>query len=416
MTKTTTKKVTANRDRWLMYIGIFSGIGLLIFGVVLFFMSVSIWTLACCIGFGLILASFGTSADIKYKGMTIAGGGAIAIILYLLLHFYGTGQNITYGRITGKFSANTLILVEDRDELLGAFRGGRLKHYEFVIEGKELELSNLTVSICDDNLMVDEILTVNQKYIKPYLQKGKWIEWEFNEKTKSLIDKNTKKAVSDQELGADLVSGWMKGLDNGLSSSLCYAAASETDSDYEELFAGLLSDNLRVRRDSRVELIHRGLRATQPILAKYRSDSANYRLKSNLLYVLVAISEDIAKGSNFKSNLSKMKTLLTEVDLRLFIQNVLETDKSGNQSANQLNSVNQYATQFLCILADARALTPILTELENPQLSAEGEYNLVLIAKRIITELPPAERAGALKRLNDLKPELQAKALKVIES
>ncbi|HEX3044523.1 MAG TPA: hypothetical protein VHY08_07195, partial [Bacillota bacterium] len=355
--------------------------------------------------------------DIKYKGMTIAGGGAIAVILYLLLHYYGAGQNITHGRISGKFSANTMILVEDRDELLGAFRGERLKHYEFVIEGKELELSNLTVSITDQNLMVDEILTVNQKYVKPYLQKGKWIEWEFNEKTKSLIDKNTKKVVSDPDLGANWVSGWMRGMGNGLPSNLCYAAsAPQADPDYEGLFEGLLSDNLRVRRDSRVELIKRGFAATQPILAKYRSDSANYRLKSNLLYVLVAISEDVAKGSNSKSNLAKMKSLLTEADLRLFIQNVLEVDKSGNQSGNQLNSVNQYATQFLCILADARALTPVLAELDNPQLSGEGEYNLVLIAKRIIAELPQGEKTKANEQLKELRKNLQPKALKLLES
>jgi hypothetical protein len=72
------------------YVALIAGLLIAGFGFYYTTLSPSYWqlaALAACIGFGIILVAFGTHVHGSYRGWTVVGAGAMAIVLYLVLAF-----------------------------------------------------------------------------------------------------------------------------------------------------------------------------------------------------------------------------------------------------------------------------------------------------------------------------------------
>lgn len=381
----------------IIYLGIATGLILLVFGVILFLMNIDIWRLSFCTGFGIILAAFGTTANVKYKGITIAGSGAVAVILFLLLAKFGSDERITHVFINGNFTSETQIIVEDNYELLGAFRGKRSKNYEFIIEGTKLFKSFLTFYINDD------IKEVSKKHIEPYLGKGLVIEWKYDYETGVLKDKNTGEIISESEIALSKEnnnqSEHISLIDFDFFITSTYAQ--EEGLTYEELFNGLLSNNLRVRLESRTELSNRGLSAIGPMMAKFNQDPEIFRIKLGIVYSLSRIY------IQQPDSVDRIKSKLTEQDIELLIKAANDKDKT----------VRIYSTKFLFGIADHRALEYSLRAIENTtNANVEGKYNSVLIIKSFFDDLPEEEKTRISNRLKSISCDLGPKAKDLIDS
>lgn len=152
-------------DRAMLLLGVLVGIFLLFFGFYLYRMGVQPWRLSFCIGFGIILAAFGTVANIKTKVWTTTGAGAIAIILYWITP--PPTQQYTVGWISGDFSEGTIASVRDREDIAGAFTGNK-KKYRMVLLGDHLQSPFLEVEIL---LRPEDRIPFRAEITKDYVNK-----------------------------------------------------------------------------------------------------------------------------------------------------------------------------------------------------------------------------------------------------
>ena len=87
-------------ERAMALLGVAVGSLLLAFSIYMYGIGIDLWRLSFCIGFGIILGSFGTVANVNTKIWTITGAGAIAIVLFLVTK---PDRNYVVGLITGEF-------------------------------------------------------------------------------------------------------------------------------------------------------------------------------------------------------------------------------------------------------------------------------------------------------------------------
>ncbi len=73
---------------WMAVLSILVGILFSVFSILYrdTFQDVADYRLTLCVGFGLVLSGLGAQASGRWRGWTIAGGGASAMVLYLLLY------------------------------------------------------------------------------------------------------------------------------------------------------------------------------------------------------------------------------------------------------------------------------------------------------------------------------------------
>lgn len=89
--------------RGMEYVALIAGLIIAGFGFYYITLSSSYWqlsALAVCIGFGIILVAFGTHVHGSYRGWTVVGAGAMAIVLYLVLAFVPLKTTKPYVLIT----------------------------------------------------------------------------------------------------------------------------------------------------------------------------------------------------------------------------------------------------------------------------------------------------------------------------
>jgi hypothetical protein len=74
----------------LVFAGIVVGLFLALGGVSLSFLgsNVLLSSLMTCVGFGIVLVTFGSKAGGTWAGWSATGAGAMAIVLFLLLEHY----------------------------------------------------------------------------------------------------------------------------------------------------------------------------------------------------------------------------------------------------------------------------------------------------------------------------------------
>lgn len=385
------------------YAGIVTGLVILGIGVVTYLMDIpKIWQLTFCTGFGIILASFGTSANVKYKGITIAGAGATAVIFYLLITQFDKHDPSTIGSIytQGEFHRATNFEIYSEEPLLGALVSNH-KRYAFLIRGQEFTGPNLKVEITDEN-QKEYLFTVSKARVQSYLSKGKKIAWTLDKQKELLLDSETGALIQrppatggpdfEPEL-EELGFHWQR-----LLSPIRTALAAGLQS-YKSLFAELLSENTRVRRSSRTALIRRGLNAVTPMLGRLHENSAEYRTRLGILYALAGIAQ--TKGIDMKAFRAK----LSDRDIALVFRFVSDPDRT----------IRRYTTAFLYRLRDPRVADLGLRTAADKS-RPQGQYNAVFLIKNVFGQLPASKQNSVSRSLRALKPELGSQTATLIDT
>jgi hypothetical protein len=125
------------------------GVGIMAFASARLFNAGS---LAMCIGFGLVLAAFGTRAAGTWQTWSVAGSGGIAIVLFLLLQALPSTQSDTplfvRGNLHGTNDANSVRMFAAQFLLVG--RSSPSEHFRFIAFPEDLDSKSFYVFIVDD--------------------------------------------------------------------------------------------------------------------------------------------------------------------------------------------------------------------------------------------------------------------------
>jgi hypothetical protein len=373
-------------------IGIITGCLMLIFAVILFFSDIFIWKLAFCIGFGIILAALGTSATVQHKGLTITGGGAVAVILYFLIYYIGS-KPITYGIIEGGFNSKTNIIMYDDGYILGALRkiNDTNMLYKFVLEGEGIKGSCLKLFI-DENPPCE----IEKKFIDPYLNKERTIEWTYNDKTKCITDKQTKEKIWSPEIENVNTNNSNKFIFS-IKPNFCYAQPPQDD--ISQAILDIQSDNLIIKNEGYNKLIDKKSDAIKPLISKLSASQQDEKIKLNILYVLSKITKQHPEST------TNIKKVLSEDDLRLL--------STMSKDENQL--IRKYSTEFLFKLSDPRLLKFNIDTI-NKSTNQKDLYSPILMIKSYYDILPESDKTTIKKTIDPKYDNLELKTKNLTDS
>ena len=384
-----------------------SGIGvgglLLVVGLIFFLASVPIWDLTICTGLGVILATFGTQAKVKYRGWTIAGSGAIVVILYGVIKYFGitpVTDIYIHGRDPFKIPQDYSIQLTDKQPLLGAFRNNR---FEFIIRGSRLENEFMKIE------MNEEPLRVRRKHVDPHIQRQGTINWFYDPNRKCLYDLNGK-AVDENCIQSTVDLRRVPGLTRqssfseifitGVRAQSKYRTPATKKSPYKVLIENLSSYSAALRQSSREQLIAHGPEAIRPILDAY----ANVRRDDKLGNGLMAALAGIYRSNSHRSD--EIRKQLTDTDFATI--------------ANATGAVNPaqsgYAAEFLYGLSDPRAITAILSVLEQDGTKKERPIQVLsgFMGDPVITEYKGRIQTAVKKVQSEMLPEYRVVAKSIV--
>lgn len=266
----------------LVVVGLAAGVVILIISIVFFLLGVDIWQLTACIAFGVILSVFGTTARVQSRGWVISGGGAVAVILFLVLVNFGV-EPTAHVYIEGEFRPSTQIAAHDGPTpLLGTLepKGQLDKRFHFIVEPHSLTGLDLTIDIFDSIENLRDTLNVDpSRHVQRQAAAGRVMVWEYTDSR--LIN-------ADGEIISDTRSARIPASNTaGLLQFFIETAYAQTrSSPISELVNGLKSPVLGVQIESRTILLERGAQSVRPLLDALRAEYGNARLRHNVIYIL----------------------------------------------------------------------------------------------------------------------------------
>lgn len=355
--------------------------------------------LILCSGIGIIFGAFGSTAVIKYKGITITGVAAVAIILlYVIVSL--TRTQATFGTISGDIKGAQIEIKGDQS-YLGAIRD---RKYEFVVTGNELKRSVFDLYICfpaDAEGQGEQEVNferIDKKYIEKFLGTDKLIEWHFDRDEQKLTEIATGTIIYQQQLPFH---------SSNFSTSntqkwffINEAHAEESLRTLDELFSDLGSGSASIRRAAREELALHGVRAIKPMMDQFRSRNDIYRIH---LGILVALTEILRNDKSLNRDISNE---LTAENISLIVNSLDNDDRT----------IRIYAGEFLYDLGDPRVVKPALSLAYSSSVSSEGLYFSIFVIKGAFNRLPSLEKQNSAKSLNKIYLSAGTKTKQLIES
>jgi hypothetical protein len=356
-------------ERAMLLIGLVVGMLLLGLGIYLYQIGIQPWRLSFCIGFGIILASFGSVANIKTKIWTITGAGAIAIILYWVAS--PPAKQYTIGLIAGDFPEGTVAYVRDAQDIPGGFMENR-KNYRMVLLGDHLETSFLELEVRQPKDPIPLFVRVKGDRVDALLAQGKEFQWFFQDKT--LLDSDGKPLPSFESV--------LPHDDRPASNDLrfigrAWAAPAKplSPSELHAAVAKLADDDYQTRRDARNLLVAADIPALRPVIDALAKRDPAVAAALDYFYVLTYIQRNNEKNS------TGMRAVLQDDDFPMLIKGVASSEKE----------IRLLATEFLYGISDRRALRPSLDLLKS-STDQDVQWNAVLIIKSFYANLPAADR------------------------
>jgi hypothetical protein len=305
--------------------------------------------LILCSGLGIVFGAFGSTATIKYKGATITGVAALAIVLlYVVVTL--TSSQATFGRITGDLE-EAQIEIKGDVSYLGATRG---RCYEFVIPGGEIRRKVFDVYVTFPANLTGEVEQeisfegISSEYIEKFLGSGEDLEWRLDRDKQRLVETMTGEVIKQIELSAEISSISPKPSNNGLTF-VGVALAQHTQRSIEEIFVDLGSGVASVRRLARDELASRGLSVVEVMMNTLKESGSYYRIRLGILYAFNKMLKDdrsLAQGLSSRLSLE---------DLKIILEALNDPDQA----------VRINATEFLHNLGDPRIIEPELSLTDN---------------------------------------------------
>lgn len=352
--------------------------------------------LILCSGLGIIFGAFGSTATIKYKGITITGVAAISIILlYVVVNL--TSSQATFGTITGDIK-EAQIEIKGDDIYLGANKD---RSYEFVIPGNELKRQVFDVYFTFPSNLEGEqeqeinFEGINKKYIEKFLGSGEQIEWRFNRDRQCLVETVTGELIKRIELTPGIASASQKSRNSGLSF-VGTALAQQAPRSIEEIFVDLGSGVSSVRREARNELASIGPRAVAAMMVKLKESGSQYRIRLGIFYVLNKMLRDN------KGLAQELSSYLSFEDLEIILEALNDPDRT----------IRSIASEFLYNLGDPRIIEPALSIIDNSRTLETYELSKFVIDSKYLN-LSSAARKETIQKLLELKNSLNPLQLEV---
>ncbi|HKJ68359.1 MAG TPA: hypothetical protein VKA68_10425 [bacterium] len=360
--------------------------------------------LILCTGIGILFGAFGSTATIKYKGITITGVAAITIVLlYVIVNL--TASQATFGAITGDIRG-AQIDVRGDDNYLGAMRE---RSYDFVVDQGELRRPVFDVYIYfppDAEGRGEKEIPfegINTKYIESYLGSGRRMEWRYDQEQEVLVetisgDTMARLGLSLENFQAELPAKstpWRTG-----SFFLNQAFAQDTPADVNKSMSDLRSGSHDIRRDAREKLAAAGPSAVTEMMTEWRASGDIYRVK---LGVLVSLTKMLRGNKNLAPQVSDS---LSADDLQLILETLNDPDRT----------IRVYAGEFLYDLGDPRIVQPALNMASGSDTSEEGIYLSLFVIKGAYPQLSESEKKRVTERLQSLRGDVGPKTKELIDS
>jgi hypothetical protein len=400
-----------SKTDWLFWGGVAVGVFVMITGIVAL-----VWRdvgttearLILCSGLGILLGAFGSTAVVKYKGLTITGVAAIAVVLlYVVVTL--TKSQVTFGSITGDIKG-AIIEVKGDKTYLGAMRD-RDRSYEFVIDGSGLDRPFFDVYITfpagisgqgEQEIIFEGI---DKKYVEHFLGSGRRIEWRFSRQGENLVEAASREVIAEVGLPkAELPT--MPRTSRGAWGLVGNAFAQNSPSipppppPPPQVFIDLGSGASSVRRTARSMLADLGPSAVSAMMQELRENQGEYRIR---LGILVALADMLRKDKKAAPEVSHQ---LTSEDLQLIVKALNDPDRT----------IRVYAGEFLYDLGDPRVVPLALAAARDEQTTPDGLYLDLFVIKGAYRRLSPSEQKETWEALQAIRPNAGAKAQELIDS
>jgi hypothetical protein len=346
--------------------------------------------LTACVGFGIVLAAFGTRAQGTWRNWALAGAGASAVALFLVLTQSPTGSSPSFqklGHIQGEFDQVANVQIRDVEPFFIRKESNSLLH--FIILDKQFRTNWIDVTIettekgpGKERFRMTSEATIIEQYLR---NPNTVIKWQFDYATRKIKDGNKilfeERDPSERQFG-ERPRPNASFLHLFAPIGAAYAARLDT----RTLIEGLKSDEPSVRRNARDGLIALGPAAVTPMMSTLRRTPSEYRLRVGVIYCL-------AEMLRAKVDRTALIGVLTDEDIRLLV---------NAASFDEDTTVRLEATEFLFYLKDPRAAQASLDAAKVGR-DDRGTYNSVLILKSAQEALKQPEQKRILQELNAIQ-------------
>jgi len=159
--------------------------------------------LVICVSLAIVLALFGTTAEVKRRWWIITGAGATAVVLFWVLQAAGHSKCsvITRGIIRTKHGGflktdarSPEVLVKDLEYLPGVMDAD-YQQFRFVVDQSDLRASFIKIYISEPNVALAEF-SVQKTALASYVASRDLIELEYDRESQCLTDTKTQKEVA----------------------------------------------------------------------------------------------------------------------------------------------------------------------------------------------------------------------------
>ena len=148
------------------YAGIGIGVAMLAGGIVAMLVSAQLYNvsiLLICVGFGIVLAAFGSRAHGLFFGANVVGAGATAIVLYLLLYNFPIRYVDSYARGTIEKTSNLQSIVGTGRREFFVGKRGLNDDFRFIVFEKDVDgpYSSFSMTMPKDKNGIDSEISFN---------------------------------------------------------------------------------------------------------------------------------------------------------------------------------------------------------------------------------------------------------------
>ncbi|WFU54643.1 hypothetical protein QA639_34415 [Bradyrhizobium pachyrhizi] len=382
----------------LIYAGVIVGLALIFFGIGLwsYGRGSQLSSLMTCVGFGLVLASFGSTAKGGWAGWTVTGAGALAIVLFLILqHYPSPSLVLKKGQLRGDFSKVADVRIIDEQPMY-EYRDRTTSSVRFVLLEKKLKSSRLSLQVDTTEKgdgreffeLIGDAETIQSRYLSDGLDADKQIQWTFDY-DKRVVKDGREVIFSERESlegsrDATRHASWLNSdpITHLIISAARAQTAPDQPSNMKDLIEKLKSDDTSERRNARDQLSTGDPSTIPQMMDAFRGSSQNYRVRLGVVY---ALDEMIRRSPNQRSAISAALKL---DDFPLLVSAASDDDKT----------VRMQAAEFLFLLQDPRAV-PASVQAARDASDNSKATNQVLIIQQSAQSLTPKAKADVFHDL-----------------
>jgi len=378
----------------LVYAGILVGILLILIGVGLLIGGKSslLSSLMTCVGFGIVLASFGSKAGGSWAGWSATGAGALAILLFLLLQHFTPEPSLVpakRGQIRGDFSRIADIRIIDESPMY-EFRDPTTASERFIILDKALKSQRMSVQVDTTEKgpnheffeLIGSSQAISERYLSDTADPNKVIQWTIDYDHRLIKDGGTIIFAEADQLDENMFpkkqqhTMWW----STLMRSAVAESAPPSGATVARLLPDLESDDPAARRNARDALTLIGAPSVAPMMTELRAHPEDYRLRDGVIYVLATT---LTRNPAEKSAIS---SALRSEDFPILVSAASDDDKT----------VRLQAAVFLYLLGDPRAI-PYSVDAARDAHDNNKAANQISILDQSAQGLPPDKKADIIR-------------------